>query len=85
MDVVSALNSTLSGSFGQTHAEDARLQAMTQEQLARFQAAQWLPATGQWRHPRSMLSGAQNSWRIRQPTMTLAEWDARRAAFNTRK
>lgn len=58
-----------------------RMQGMTAEQLAEYQRRQGDPTNV----PMSMRShsGIQNAWRppVRRPTMTLAEYDTRRAAF----
>jgi hypothetical protein len=57
------------------------LQGMSSVQLAEYQRRQGDPRNV----PMSehYVSGIENAWRppVRQPTMTLAEYDARRAAF----
>lgn len=58
------------------------LRAMNNGELAEYQRRQGDPTNTRWPYGQSIL-GMQNSIiaRPRKPTMTLAEWDARRAAF----
>lgn len=64
--------------------DSSQLQAMNASQMAEYIRRQGDP-TNVPMHSRS-LAGIQNAWRspVRKPTMTLAEWDARRAAFKPR-
>lgn len=61
--------------------DQSRLQAMSAEQMAEYQRRQGDPTNTPW-ELRMQAGSLQNYVRLRQPTMTLAEWDARRAAFN---
>jgi hypothetical protein len=81
-DLTAAASNAWSGFLGYGVVTDpSQLQAMSAEQMAEYVRRQGAPTNV----PMSMrsLSGMQNAWRppVRQPTMTLAEYDARRAAF----
>ena len=70
--------------FGSANDPDM-LRAMNQGELAEYQRRQGDPRNAPWpsnREMRAMLDSLYASTAVRKPTMTLAQWDERRAAFN---
>jgi hypothetical protein len=65
-------------------ADPGQMQGMNAAQLAEYMRRQGDPTNVPW--PGRSLAGMQTAWGIaeRRPTMTLAEYDARRDAFKPR-
>lgn len=81
--LLSAGNAALADWMGYDFSTDpSQLQAMNAEQMAEYQRRQGDPRNVPMSE--QSLAGIQNAWRppVRKPTMTLSEYDARRAAFD---